>query len=573
MKSTLSVVPLFAGLGACAAIVKQAAFIPQGWAQVNSAVNPSQQIQFSIALSQPDVDKFRSMIGINKDHLSLEQVRALRAPSQDGLKAVKQWLAANGITDLTVEDEWINVQTTVSKAEPLLNMKLQNFAFENRTPLLRTTKYTLPDSVKQHIDLVHPLTNFMVPKHEVRISEPVAVDESFQADAAAPCRGQVTPGCIKSLYNITYDVNQKSDVTIGIASFLEEFVNPNDVQAFLKKTAPAVAGRNFTIELVNNGKNPGTSTGIEAGLDVEYVTALAPPANVVFYSTGGRGVKLGDDGKPVSNSDNEPYLEFLNYILAKPNGKLPQVLSISYGDDELSVPFDYADKVCKAFGLLTARGVSILTSSGDGGAAGGHGSTCRTNDGTNREVTMGTFPGSCEWITSVGATENTQEPPAGADFSSGGFSQHYPRPVWQNGKGLVDDYVTQLNGHLSGKYNSSMRAFPDISVVGTSFLVIINGRSTSVGGTSASTPTLASMIALVNDARLKKGKKVLGFLNELLYSEKVRAVLQDITTGTSDACTWPDGSGGWPAKKGWDAITGLGVPKDFDKFLQVLVDA
>ena len=38
-----------------------------------------------------------------------------------------------------------------------------------------------------------------------------------------------------------------------------------------------------------------------------------------------------------------------------------------------------------------------------------------------------------------------------------------------------------------------------------------------VGGTSASSPTFAAIVSLLNDARLAKGKPVLGFLNPWLY--------------------------------------------------------
>lgn len=48
-----------------------------------------------------------------------------------------------------------------------------------------------------------------------------------------------------------------------------------------------------------------------------------------------------------------------------PDDKLPHTLSISYGEDEQSVPKSYAEKVCTMFGQLGARGVSIIFASGE----------------------------------------------------------------------------------------------------------------------------------------------------------------------------------------------------------------
>jgi tripeptidyl-peptidase-1 len=62
---------------------------------------------------------------------------------------------------------------------------------------------------------------------------------------------------------------------------------------------------------------------------------------------------------------NEPYLDWLNFILNQTT--IPQTFSTSYGDDEQTVPLDYANSVCNGFATLGARGVSIMFSSGDAG--------------------------------------------------------------------------------------------------------------------------------------------------------------------------------------------------------------
>lgn len=93
-----------------------------------------------------------------------------------------------------------------------------------------------------------------------------------------------------------------------------------------------------------------------------------------------------------------------------------------------------------------------------------------------------------------------------------------------------------------------------------------------IGGTSAAAPAFSSIIALLNDARLRAGKPVLGFLNPFLYSTGYTA-LTDITAGGSVGCNGVDSQYGevipgasiipwasWNATVGWDPVTGLGTP-------------
>ena len=85
------------------------------------------------------------------------------------------------------------------------------------------------------------------------------------------------------------------------------------------------------------------------------------------------------------------------------------------------------------------------------------------------------------------------------------------------------------------------------------------------------------MVALADDARLRAGKKPLGWLNPALYAEETRngGVYQDIVSGVSYRCKFGPGEPlaeeGWPAEQGWDAITGLGVPRDLMKFIDAMV--
>lgn len=193
-----------------------------------------------------------------------------------------------------------------------------------------------------------------------------------------------------------------------------------------------------------------------------------------------------------------------------------------------------------------ARGITLLFASGDSGAS------CKGGKFTPN------MPASSPYVTSVGGTEPASGFPApqsesAIGLSSGGFSNYWATPDWQ--KDAVASYLKQSGIPSSSQrgYNTSGRGFPDIAAQATNFCVTPFGCG--VAGTSCASPTAAGIVGLLNDLRLQNGKATLGFLNPFLYQNA--DALFDVTAGSSQGCMF---SSGWPAKKGWDAVTGLGTP-------------
>lgn len=188
-------------------------------------------------------------------------------------------------------------------------------------------------------------------------------------------------------------------------------------------------------------------------------------------------------------------------------------------------------------------------------------STCFSNDGKNTSTFLAAFPSTCPYITAVGATMN-HSPEVVAwdpldDFSSGGgFSYYFERPSYQDA--VVPNYVASLDGAFDGLYNKNGRGYPDISAQGFHFVTTWNGSDVWLDGTSASTPAASAVISLVNDALIASGKPPLGFLNPWLYAGGFKG-FTDITSGSSLGCN----TTGFPAQKGWDAVSGWGTPVSF----------
>lgn len=136
-------------------------------------------------------------------------------------------------------------------------------------------------------------------------------------------------------------------------------------------------------------------------------------------------------------------------------------------------------------------------------------------------------------VTSVGGTRGIPE--TAAFFSGGGFSNLFAIPSYQSA--AVSSYLKRLGTTNAGQFNVTGRAFPDLSAQSINFQ-IVEHKTITIGttvvftsGTSCSTPTVASIFALLNDRLIAAGKSPLGFLNALIYSTAAAAAFNDITSG------------------------------------------
>jgi tripeptidyl-peptidase-1 len=104
---------------------------------------------------------------------------------------------------------------------------------------------------------------------------------------------------------------------------------------------------------------------------------------MTFLSVGGAGATTQDF--LLDLLDTTSYLA----SLAHP----PSVLSSSYGWNEEDISAADARKACAGLMALAARGVSILTSSGDGGVRGSHDQASQCGNNTF----VPTFPSTCPY--------------------------------------------------------------------------------------------------------------------------------------------------------------------------------
>ncbi|KAL6245988.1 hypothetical protein RBB50_007141 [Rhinocladiella similis] len=567
--------------------------IPQGWYQ-GTLAPASQLIKFHIAVQQEEKQALLeqhllqiSTPGHDKygQHYSSEQLAALLQPNADVSGAITAWLYDSGIPRANIQDngDWISFVTTVEQAEVILDTHFHYFHHvTDDVPLVRTLKYSVPDHLHRHIQMIQPTTHFsrLQPQQASRApGPPFEVYGSPTKLNATYCNTTTPPDCIRALYKIgNFRANSSSGVTLGISGFNYQQAVHSDLQLFLNKWAPKENDTTFKVVTSNGGVNNESGVEVwakEANLDVQYGTSLSPGIATTFYKTGGLGPLIPDLQQPHNEESidvQEPFLEHLQFLLNLTDKELPTVLSVSYAEDEQSHPVSYMKTVCQLFAKLGARGTSVLVASGDGGPGDG----CMTNDGKNTTRFQPQFPPSCPWVTAVGGTEQV-EPEIATWLSGGGFSDVFARPDYQAEQ--VGNYLNKtVKDRFKGLYNRTGRGIPDIAAQAqTTYPMFHMGEELADGGTSFATPVWAAIIANINSVRLSKGMKPLGFLNPWLYGDGQKA-LTDITKGGSQGCfdvalgsglDAPEVPGaGWNATTGWDAVTGLGTP-DFEKLLDM----
>ncbi|KZT71792.1 subtilisin-like protein [Daedalea quercina L-15889] len=522
---------------------------PGGYTLTGSA-DPDSVLTFRLALVQSDYDGLiDALYNVSTpssaqygQYLSAEEVEAYMTPSNEATSAVNTWLNENGVqaTVLSAAGDWLSVRMPVSQANDLLDADFSVFTHpKTGKQAIRTLTYSIPTDLAGHLSLVHPTVSFPNPYGYMPIMNFSSSGFTPEADTG-PCNvDAITPACLQWLYGIPTAPAKSGGNHLAVTGYIEEWPQRTDLVTFLTDYRPDInAATTWTLVTVDNGSDPQGQydAGIEANLDIQYTIGLATDVPVTFISA-------GDSYYPTDDEFADLLLYTALYMLVPPSP--PQVMTTSYGDDEYLISEALAISLCATYAGLGARGVSVLFASGDGGVSGLQDNECTTF--------IPTFPSGCPFLTSVGGTENIPE--TAVSFSSGGFSNYFGRPAYQNA--AVSEYLAYLGDNNAGLYNPNGRAFPDVAAYAVAFEIVADNYTTGVAGTSCASPTFTSVISLLNDELLQAGRPVLGFLNPWLYSVAVPA-LNDITVGNNYACS--DFTTGFNATVGWDPVTGLGTP-------------
>ena len=299
---------------------------------------------------------------------------------------------------------------------------------------------------------------------------------------------------------------------------------------------------------------------LEPMLDVEMFLGMAPGANFTYWTTPLLGM-------PANNA-------VLQWLIDLSNDTDPPLLhSISWGPPESHLSASLAARMDSELAKLCLRGLTFVASSGDDGV----------NDRTARADPSlcglsPQYPASSPWVTAVGGTFGpeygipertcqTDVPGYAASITSGGgFSVLWPQHGYQ--ASFVAAYLAAMGPTLppASAFNATNRAYPDVALQANNIDMVANQYWVPGGGTSASAPIFAGMMALVLSSRLEQGLPPFGLLNPALYQIALSrpSAFSDITVGDNH-CTGLQNSNytccpyGFTATKSWDPVTGLGA--------------
>ncbi|KAJ7135549.1 family S53 protease-like protein [Mycena epipterygia] len=418
--------------------------------------------EFRQWLSMDEVRQFASLFTYYIANEGMK-VKSFVQPSPETVAAFSSFASANGLkpTVISPNGDWVSITLPVSQANKLFATQFDVFTPPDKTnAITRTLSVSLPAELVGHVEVIHPTTQFLGPGSRLQSASSESGDDKrspASCDSSVPT-GVITPACLQDLYGIpTAPATQKNNVLL-VTAYVDQYAQTADLATFLKLLRPDIPSTTtFKVISLNNGTDPQDpdDAGSEANLDIQYTVGIATGVPVEFLSVG-----LGDAIEDLASDFASWWLDTTTFLDGVPNP--PSVMTTSYALSEEDFGNSLATKVCNGYMALGARGISVLTSSGDGGVRGGHDNltVCNITD------FIPVFPGTCPFVTAVGSTQGFA-PEKATNFTGGGFSNFFPARPFQ--RAAIDGFLKTIPSHFEGTFNKSGRGYPDVAVQGWNF--------------------------------------------------------------------------------------------------------
>ena len=508
------------------AIPKEGTWNAEGWTLVGRPPKGHEvKITFAVKQHNPGwlMDKLKAVSYPDSPeytkYMNFDEIANYVFGEPESVNAVIKTLESMGVDEskikFTLGQDFVVAMVPHEAAEKYFQAQFFEFHHEEEPGVVMVSSlwYEVPDSLKEHVDFVSGLILF-----------PATMSKTNEKQRGTLPEGKligVDPDYIAEKYNTSKYASTNSQNSQAVAAFLKQYYDPTDLEKFQKHyNLPQKAITKVV------GTNVPDDPGAEANLDVQYIGSTGRNVDTWFIS--------------ISTYSNGRQEDFLSWIVQQVNTTAsPWVHSASYGDEENSIDNDYIHRVDNEFMKFGISGRTVLFASGDSGV------DC---EGSKFKPE---WPTSSPYITSVGGTTSLTKV---WSSGGGGFSNVFPMPDYQ--KETVTAYLNSGQAPSTSKFNASGRAYPDVSVFSTDYFIIDDGIPTPVSGTSCAAPTFAGIVSSLNDIRLNKGQKTLGFLNPLLYTMLKGSGFFDITEGENGVFL----CGGFKAIKGWDPASGWGSP-------------
>lgn len=436
---------------------------------------------------------------------------------------------------------WLEFNATADEAEALLRTKYHVYEHESGQPHVACTEYSIPSHLKEHIDMVYPTVHFDIKTRPHTRHDPVrrelskremvpGVYKGLGAPGSgslpkggyslgshhknmsdlATCDEFITPDCLRALYQFPVNRNAANGNSYGIVEYTPQAYVPSDLDLFFANFSPRALGERPIFDSIDGGVAQQVEMSFdyngESDLDLEYAMTLVYPQKVTLYQVG--DLVEGASFNNFLDAIDGPYCTYEGGDDPSQDGIYPdvnstagyqgpencggfaatKVISTSYSYNEHDLTPFYETRQCNEYAKLGMMGISFLYSSGDYGVAGNSGQ-CIDGPGLNAPYNNGTsgrfnpsFPGTCPYVTSVGATQVKPNASITTDlatgvqpeeacetviYSGGGFSNVFPLPDYQ-ASAVQEWFADYPPPYGSDIFNNSQqtRGFPDISANG-----------------------------------------------------------------------------------------------------------
>lgn len=468
-------------------------------------------------------------------------------------ESIQRFLTQNDINVVktTPYGEYITAIAPIKKWNKLFATTFYQFQNQDSKKVVhRAPHYSLPSELAEHVEGVFNTVQLPL-RAQVRASPLVKSNSTIGS-------GTITPAVLNSYYHITS--NQGNNLASqSLFESLGQYYSPADLSTFEKNynipqeaVTTDIGGYVSDDQCVADANNCA-----EANLDVQYLIAVSQNTPTTYWY----------------EDSSDSFLAWIKAVSATENP--PLVHSISYGSIETELPAFFAKQFNTEAQKLGVQGVSILVSSGDDGVANFQARSNPKKCGYNPS-----FPASSPFVTAVGATQGPESgkteiactsDQGGVITTGGGFSTIFDAPTYQTS--TIKSYFAGLTASSTpaSGYSTTGRGYPDVSMAGFNYEVVIGGSTYKLSGTSASSPVVAGMVSLVNSQRLASGKSPLGFLNTAIYKYGPQ-FSNDVTSGENNcAASKVCCDQGFHATSGWDPLTGFGSV-DFQKFANIFTN-
>jgi pseudomonalisin len=491
--------------------------------------------------------------------LTPEQFGMRFGPSQDQVKTVSAWLLSQGfsIDEVAPSRMSITFSGTREQVELAFGTTIMDYDIDGQTRHANATEPSIPSALTGFV-------NGVVTLHDIPRKSFLGQMKAIPRRNAAPAPGltigsnhYLGPGDFATIYDVNTLYGAGFDGTgVTIAIVGRSNIHVSDVAAFRSDFGLPV--KNPVIVL--NGPNPGVLTGgeeDEAVLDVTWSGAVAKAATVKFVVSAST---FSADGVDLS----------AQYIV---DHDLAPVMSVSFGLCERDLGTTGNTFYHQLWSQAAAEGITVCVSTGDNGPAG-----CDSPGATSGTIHAVSGLASTPYNIAVGGSQfnegagsywNPANPSdqfastalsyipeipwnesgleaggSGLWAGSGGPSSKYAKPVWQVSPGVPGD---------------SKRDIPDVSLTAAlhdGYYVVVDGSAWVFGGTSASSPSFAGLMALVvqRSGRQGNANPTLYRLGNMQYASTGASVFNDAVTGDNSV----PGVTGYTAATGYDMATGLG---------------